>query len=151
MNRGIPASALVALSLCGALQACRRSPDPQQVAAADRLLRRVDSLQRTMDATDTLALTHLEGLFAAERTYIEARFQDTLDAGTATALGNYHRAMAQALPHALDERRRLRRRQADGSPDEGLPGRRVRRVRKLHARAERDLPEVQHVREHDGV
>jgi hypothetical protein len=80
------------------------------VAAADRLLRRVDSLQRAMDVTDTLALTHLEGLFAAERTYIEARFQDTLDAGTATALGNYHRAMAQALPHALDERRRLRRR-----------------------------------------
>ena len=33
----------------------------------------------------------------------------------------------------------------------GLPGRRLRRMRQLHAGAERHVPEVRHVREHDGV
>lgn len=102
------ASGVLALSLCGAQTACHRSADPERLTAAGLLRRSVDSLQHALDRTDTLTLARMEDLFATERGRLEARFQDTLDAATAAVLGNYHRALAQALPHALADRARLR-------------------------------------------
>ena len=48
-------------------------------------------------------------------------------------------------------RARARRRKAQPGADEGLYGRGLRRVRKFHARAQRNLPEMRHLRRDDGV
>ena len=48
-------------------------------------------------------------------------------------------------------RRPKRRRQARRGAHEGLRGRSLPGMRQLHARAERDVPEVRHVRRDDGV
>ena len=78
-----------------------------------------------------------------------------------------HRAQGRARAEALaaqsarstpavwqrDARRRQgrRRRDARRSQGQGLRGRNLRRVRQLHAGAQRHLHEVRHVRQHDGV
>ncbi len=75
-----------------------------------------------------------------------------LRAGRDRAEGRPRRARA-----AEDGRRRVRpgrrhgRRQAGGGADEGLCRRSLPGMRELHHGAQRDVPEVRHVREHDGV
>lgn len=102
-----PTLLLIALSLCGAQQACRRSADEEHLATAVRLRATADSLQRAVDAVDTTAFAGLRDLFEADRAAIEQRFQDTLGTATAALLGNYHRTMSAALPHALEDRAAL--------------------------------------------
>ncbi len=81
------------------------------------------------------------------------------------ALGRRHRAQGRARGEALaragaGEPRlaaaaaptpRRRRRTPRRGQGQGLRGRDVRRVRQLHAGAQRHLHEVRHVRQHDGV
>jgi hypothetical protein len=91
------------LALVTLLPGCRRGADPEKLASLDRLLGEVDSLEHTLDAMDTLDLARARTIFDGQRTAIELRFKDTLKPAEALVLGNYHRAMAQALPLALSE------------------------------------------------
>ncbi|MFT3884817.1 MAG: hypothetical protein QM724_05120 [Flavobacteriales bacterium] len=105
MTRRLPAAFLFAAALLTVATGCRRSTDPERLAALDRLLGEVDSLEHTLDAMDTLELVHARAIFDGQRDAIELRFKDTLSPQAAVVLGNYHRAMAQALPLALSEHR----------------------------------------------
>lgn len=106
MNRAT-AQLLLGLCLGMVITACRRSPDLQHLSAMDGSIQHADSLARRLGGVDTSALAHALALFAGDRPEIEARFQDTLRPEEATALGNYHRLMAVALPRALQDLRTL--------------------------------------------
>ena len=82
-------------------------------------------------------------------------------AGATALKGDLHEEVVQEVGRALDDAaplppRLLRpqgessarrsRSKARRSPDEGLPGRRLRRVREFHARPQWHVPEVRHVR-----
>ena len=73
----------------------------------------------------------------------------------ATALkGDLEREVEAELGGArMDDARRARRRRRKAQPsaDERLYGRSLRRMRKFHARAQRDVPQMRHLRRDDGV
>jgi hypothetical protein len=107
MTHGIPAWALLALSLSGTLHACRRAPHREHLDRVGQLLRNTDSLSAVVRAMDTTAFVHMAALFSSDRNSIEACFLDTLPPHDAEVLGNYHRVMDHVLPATLRDRERL--------------------------------------------
>ena len=69
------------------------------------------------------------------------------DSGLAFKPAGSHADAAKAEPDA----KALEAERSAGGPPPRLPGRRLRRMRQLHARPQRHLPQVRHLRRHDGV
>jgi len=107
MKRAIPAWAFLALLTATLQQACRRTSEPEFIAATEDMAKHTDSLRMSLDNMDTAAITHMYALFTSERPAIEQRFKDTLSPQEAEILGNYHRAMAVTLPRVMGDRQRL--------------------------------------------
>jgi hypothetical protein len=107
MKRAIPVLAFLALLTATSQQACRRTSEPEYLAATEHLAKHMDSLRMALDNMDTAAITHMHALFISERPAIELRFKDTLSPQEAEILGNYHRAMAVTLPRVMGDRKRL--------------------------------------------
>ena len=87
----------------------------------------------------------------AGSTRARARGRDRAEGRAAGRRRSARRRSASSASSPPPRRAGIARRQARRGEDEGLCRRSLPRMRELHAGAERDVLEVRHVREHDGV
>ncbi len=102
MKHTLPLMFVIGVPLC-AHTGCKRSFDAAHVAELDSMMTVVDSAAHALNGIDTRRLHALDSAYALQREPLLAHLKDTVNATTATALGNYHRSMSGTLDRVIHE------------------------------------------------
>lgn len=96
MTRGIRWPFPTAFALSALLMACAAPPDPQQLTAVDQLISATDAASLALRELDGARYERADSIFGQQDSALRARFQDTLDGGTARPLASQWIALRHA-------------------------------------------------------
>lgn len=103
MKRGILFATVLAL-IGSTTVSCRRTSDPEQIAAVDSLINAMEAARLTLNELDTQRYATADSILQVRRAMFLKRFNDTLDKPSAALLGGQFVQLREATRRATDHR-----------------------------------------------